>query len=236
MLSTIIECSGVTLCQRLSDNLKQVEQALKAMPDVIDRYHVEKGFAPAGTSAKGRRLDDAKIVLRPTQAFTVEQMKTNMHINRLDTAVIAEDGGRRETRARGLREFMDYERAKEKYQGGRRITPTKIIALVLAERVPPMNVKNSLGGGPFKLPANATLSSVPAPCQPSPRRQPRTRVQNTPFSLPHAAISVRSNSPPTRPTSAHRLFNKDCPFTLPVMMRPMGLLRFGSPLTRQQLR
>ena len=41
-LSTVIENSGVTLCQRLSDNLKQVEQALAAMPDVIARYHIEK--------------------------------------------------------------------------------------------------------------------------------------------------------------------------------------------------
>lgn len=126
MLSTVIESSGVTLCQRLSDNLKQVEQALKAMPDVIDRYHVEKRFAPAGTSAKGRRLDDAKIVLRPTQAFTVEQMKTNMHINRLDTAVIAKDGTVVvEPERHDFKNYMDYERTKEKYQGGRRIAKPK---------------------------------------------------------------------------------------------------------------
>ncbi len=126
MLSTIIESSGVTLCQRLSDNLKQVEQALKAMPDVIDRYHVEKRFAAPGTTAKGRRLDDAKIVLRPTQAFTVEQMKTNMHINRLDTAVIAEDGAVVvEPERHDFKNFMDYEHAKSKYQGGRRIAKTK---------------------------------------------------------------------------------------------------------------
>ena len=51
-LSTIIESSGVTLCQRLSDNMKQLEQALKAMPDVVARYHIEKEFIPHRTTGK----------------------------------------------------------------------------------------------------------------------------------------------------------------------------------------
>ena len=42
MLSTIIEGSGITLYGRLSDNLKMVEQAIAAMPDVIDRTLIEK--------------------------------------------------------------------------------------------------------------------------------------------------------------------------------------------------
>lgn len=42
LLSTIIENSGVTLYQRLSDNLKMVEKAVAAMPDVIDRIAIEK--------------------------------------------------------------------------------------------------------------------------------------------------------------------------------------------------
>ena len=53
-------------------------------------------------------------------------MKTNMHENRLDTAVIAEDGiVMTEPDRSDYRGFVDFERAKEKYQGGRRITPPK---------------------------------------------------------------------------------------------------------------
>lgn len=121
-LSTIIESSGVTLCQRLSDNLKQVEQALKAMPDVIDRYHIEKDFTVHAPTGRGRVLADAKIIIWPTHGFTVEQIKTNLHESRLDDAVIAEDGSimlepdRKQTKG-----FVDYERAKAKYQGGRKI-------------------------------------------------------------------------------------------------------------------
>lgn len=43
-LSTIIENSGITLCSRLSDNLKAVEAALTAMTEVVDRYSVQKQF------------------------------------------------------------------------------------------------------------------------------------------------------------------------------------------------
>ena len=41
-LSTIIESSGVTLSDRISDNLKAVEIALRAMPDIVARYTAEK--------------------------------------------------------------------------------------------------------------------------------------------------------------------------------------------------
>lgn len=55
-LSTIIESSGVTLCQRLSDNLKQVSQALAAMTDVVDRYHIEKEFTVSWRATIRMRL------------------------------------------------------------------------------------------------------------------------------------------------------------------------------------
>jgi hypothetical protein len=125
-LSTVIENSGVTLCQRLSDNLKQLEHALKAMPDVVARYHVEKEFTTHGTTGRGRVLADAKIIMWPTQAFTVEQMKTNLHVNRLDTAVVTEDGSIMiEPERSHHKGFVDFERAKAKYQGGRRIKPPR---------------------------------------------------------------------------------------------------------------
>lgn len=123
-LSTIIENSGVTLRDRLSDNLKAIEQALRAMPDVIDRFTIEKDFGVHSGTGKGRVLIDAKIIIRPTHAFTIEQMKTNVHENRLDTAVAAEDGSivvepRREEHP----SLLDYERAKDAFQAGRPIKP-----------------------------------------------------------------------------------------------------------------
>jgi hypothetical protein len=90
-LSTIIENSGVTLYDRLSDNLKLVERALSEMTDIVARYTIEKQIVRNELQGKGRILADAKIVIRPTTAFTIEQMKTNVHENRLDNARITED-------------------------------------------------------------------------------------------------------------------------------------------------
>lgn len=121
-LSTIIESSGVTLRDRLSDNLKAVEHALATMTDVVDRYTIEKDFGVHGTTGKGRVLLDAKIIIRPTRTFTVEQMKTNMHENTLDTAVISGDGHVLfEPERKSYPSLLDYERAKQAFQAGRRI-------------------------------------------------------------------------------------------------------------------
>jgi hypothetical protein len=89
-LSTIIENSGITLYDRMSDNLKLVERALAAMHEVVARFTVEKQITRNERAGKGRALSDAKIVIWPTQAFTIEQMKTNVHENRLDTARLSE--------------------------------------------------------------------------------------------------------------------------------------------------
>lgn len=88
-LSTVIENSGVTLYDRMSDNLKLVERALNAMTDTVARFTVEKHITRNERDGKGRILADAKIVIRPTQAFAIEQMKTNVQENRLDTARIS---------------------------------------------------------------------------------------------------------------------------------------------------
>ena len=80
-LSTLIESSGVSLCARLSDNLKQVEHALAAMTDIVDRYTVTREFMVHPVTGRGRVLADAKIVIWPTDAFTKEQLKTNVHEN-----------------------------------------------------------------------------------------------------------------------------------------------------------
>lgn len=125
-LSTIVESSGVTLCQRLSDNLKQVEQALALMTDVVDRVYIEKEFTVSAATGRGRVLADAKIIIRPTHGFSVEQIKTNVHEHRLDEAVVTDDGTVMiEPDRKQLRGFVEYERAKDKYESGRRLKPAK---------------------------------------------------------------------------------------------------------------
>jgi len=83
-LSTIIENSGVSLYARLSDNLKQVEQALDAMNDMVARYTFEKSYAVHPETGKGRVLADAKIILWPTNSFSTQQIQTNLHMQDLD--------------------------------------------------------------------------------------------------------------------------------------------------------
>jgi hypothetical protein len=43
-LSTLIENSGITLCDRMSDNLKYVVQTLEKLDDIIARYTIEPNF------------------------------------------------------------------------------------------------------------------------------------------------------------------------------------------------
>ena len=123
-LSTIIEGSGVSLCARLSDNLKQVEHALAAMTDIVARYTVTKDFMVHNTTGRGRVLADAKIVIRPTDAFTKEQLKTNVHENVLDGAVITESGRvALEPRREDFRRHSDYEHARADYETGHTLKP-----------------------------------------------------------------------------------------------------------------
>jgi hypothetical protein len=123
-LSSIIEGSGISLYDRLSDNLKLVERTLGQMTDIVQRYHVEKQFVRNEHAGKGRKLADAKIVLRPTNAFVVEQLKTNVHENRLDTAVETLDGKVLiEPRRDAYPSLADYERARHAHHTGHAIAP-----------------------------------------------------------------------------------------------------------------
>ena len=54
-LSTLIENSGVSLYDRLSDNLKQVEAALAAMPDVVARHVVQREWTTNAVDRQGPR-------------------------------------------------------------------------------------------------------------------------------------------------------------------------------------
>ena len=121
-LSSIIEGSGITLYARMSDNLKLVERSLASMPEIVDRYTVQKELVRNDRAGKGRILADAKLIIRPTQAFTVEQMKTNVHENRLDTAVETLDGGvATQPRKEDYASLIDYEKDKHAFQNGRKI-------------------------------------------------------------------------------------------------------------------
>lgn len=122
-LSTIIENSGITLYDRMSDNLKYVTSALDAMPDIVARYTVSKDFTVNTVSRKGRMLADAKIVIRPTNGFVLEQIKTNVQNHKLERAVQGEDGHIvLEPDRQTFKSLADYERAKAAYLGGRKIS------------------------------------------------------------------------------------------------------------------
>lgn len=121
-LSTIIENSGITLYDRMSDNLKLVERALHAMHDIVARFTVEKQVGRNERHGKGRALVDAKIVIWPTTAFTIEQMKTNVHENRVDNARISETGEICvEPRREDFVSLSEYEKAKTAFQTSRSI-------------------------------------------------------------------------------------------------------------------
>jgi hypothetical protein len=121
-LSTIIESSGVSLYDRMSDNLKAVETALLAMPDIVARFHAEKSWGTHIKTGKGRVLTDAKLIVRPTAMFCAEQMKTNFYVNTLDDAVITTDGAVMvEPRRQDFASLADYQEARAAFETGRRI-------------------------------------------------------------------------------------------------------------------
>lgn len=121
-LSTVIESAGVALRDRLSDNLKQVEQALASLTDIVARYSIAKEFTVHKASGRGRVLADAKIVIRPTEAFVSEQILTNLHEHRLDDAVVTDEGAvMLEPRQKDFPGFNDYHRAKSDFASARKI-------------------------------------------------------------------------------------------------------------------
>ena len=121
-LSAIIEGSGITLYDRMSDNLKLVKRALDSMRDIIDRYAIDKEIVSNQRAGKGRILADAKITIRPTHAFSIEQLKTNVHENRLDTAVVTIEGHvLLEPRREDYASHIDYEKARHAFLAGRSI-------------------------------------------------------------------------------------------------------------------
>lgn len=66
-------------------------------------------------------LLDAKIIIRPAHAFVIEQLKTNVHVNRLDTAVATEDAGvMLEPRKEDYPSLGAYHEARAAYLQGRK--------------------------------------------------------------------------------------------------------------------
>jgi hypothetical protein len=118
-LSTIIENSGVTLYAKLSDNLAYVEQTLRAMPDVVARYSVDRQFAVHPVTGKGRVLADAKIVIHAAHRFIVDQIKTNLHADTLDHAVVSQTGTVvTEPKRADFATFQAYTAARQTYLSG----------------------------------------------------------------------------------------------------------------------
>ena len=52
-LSTLIENSGISLYERMSDNLKYAEKVLKGMSDIVGRFALEKKFTVHPITKKG---------------------------------------------------------------------------------------------------------------------------------------------------------------------------------------
>lgn len=90
-LSTVIQNSGISLYDRLSDNLKQVRTALDEMSDVVARYVVKPVYGPT-VSGKGRQLRDATIVIVPSKAFVTEMILANKQQSLIKDARVAIDG------------------------------------------------------------------------------------------------------------------------------------------------
>jgi hypothetical protein len=124
-LSTIIENSGVSLYARLSDNLKQVEQALVAMDDMVARYCIEKSYTVHPETGRGRVLADAKVILWPTNEFATQQIKTNLHAQDLDGGVITREGDvMLEPQREDYESFKAYETARITYLRGIKVPKT----------------------------------------------------------------------------------------------------------------
>ena len=125
-LSTIIENSGVSLYARLSDNLKQVEQALNAMKDMVARYTIEKSYCVHPETGKGRVLADAKIILWPTNSFATQQIQTNLHMQDLEGGVITSQGNvMLEPQREDYESYKAYENARITYLRGNKVPKTE---------------------------------------------------------------------------------------------------------------
>lgn len=90
-LSTLIKNSGISLYDRLSDNLKQVKSALDEMSDVVASYVVKPVYGPSA-SGKGRQLHEATLIIVPTKAFVTEMILANKQQSLINSARLTGDG------------------------------------------------------------------------------------------------------------------------------------------------
>ena len=121
-LSTLIENSGISLYERMSDNLKYASSVLTGMTDIIARYTTEKKFAVHPVTKKGRVLADAKIILWPTKSFVQMQIENNIHHSKLDDARISEQGDVQIEPVRSdFDSYKSYEAARSSYEQGRNL-------------------------------------------------------------------------------------------------------------------
>jgi hypothetical protein len=119
-LSTLIENSGISLYDRMSDNLKYVEAVLRGMSDIVERFTIVKSFAVHPETRRGRVLADAKIVIWPTRRFVQSQIETNIHQQNLDEARLDAKGQvRLEPSRRDHDSYKSYDEARQLFDSGK---------------------------------------------------------------------------------------------------------------------
>lgn len=111
-LTTLIAHAGITQYDRLSDNLKQVREALDGLGDIVASYVVKPQYGRSVTG-KGRALDDAMIIIRPTKAFVTEMILSNKQQSLIADARVSEHGAALIEPKGDARAFKDYKAKRD---------------------------------------------------------------------------------------------------------------------------
>ncbi len=91
LLSTLLSEGVMAARPSLSTNIKEVEEALKSHPDILQSYTVETK-EDINPKSKRARIYDAKFTITPSESFIKEQIRINAHEKSLKDAVTNEDG------------------------------------------------------------------------------------------------------------------------------------------------
>jgi hypothetical protein len=113
-LSTVINHSGISPYTRVMDNVRYVQNTLETL-DIVAEVKVEKEYA-VNPETRRRQVVDAKFIIYPSRAFTHEQVKSNAHAKRLESAVEGEGGyPLLEPRKSDFKNLRDYEKARREF-------------------------------------------------------------------------------------------------------------------------
>ena len=89
-LSTLVNNSGLTPFERVTDSLKYVRKILDGL-DLISHYDVKQHYEQSDETGR-KRLVDATLLLFPSKTFVGEQMRVNAEHKRLQDAQIDGEG------------------------------------------------------------------------------------------------------------------------------------------------